>query len=208
MQLCYPCSLKAVVACDHPVYSLQTILQHCRELNAHHRWKSQCGGNVVYCLCPECLSFLLLSPSVCRGGLHPLCGPETERFESESEEEGKERALRINTHTSTGGKTWCERRCKPYGTIKPYTSHLVQQAVGVRTQVCSLPRVLLDTLMHGCLPNHRSPPSWPVPNGASVLQDMFSLRFHASAIHAAGARRTYLTPPLSPVTALCCVRRQ
>lgn len=77
------------------------------------------------------------------------------------EEEGKERALRINTHTSTGGKAWCEWRCKPYGTIKPYNSHLVQQAVGVRTQVCSLPRVLLDTLMHGCLPNHRSSPRPP-----------------------------------------------
>lgn len=110
---------------------------------------------------PRVPSFLLLSPSVCRGGLHPLCGPETERFESESEEEGKERAFRINTHTSTGGKTWCERRCKPYGTIKPYTSHLVQQAVGVRTQVCSLPRVLLNTLMHGCLTNHRSSPHPP-----------------------------------------------
>ncbi|KAL1255941.1 hypothetical protein QQF64_014002 [Cirrhinus molitorella] len=117
----------------------------------------------VYCLCPERLCILLLSASVCHGGLRPLCGLETERFESESEsdEEGKERALRINTHMSTGGKTWCERRCKPYGTIKPYTSHLVQRAVGVRTRVCSLPRVLLDTLMHGCLPNHRSSPRPP-----------------------------------------------
>lgn len=109
------------------------------QLNAHHRWISQCGGNVVYHLCPERLCFLLLSASVCRGGLHPLCSPETKRFESKSEEEGKERALRINIHTSTGGKTWCERRCKPYGTIKPYTSHLVQQAMGVRTRVCSHP---------------------------------------------------------------------
>ncbi|KAL0166119.1 hypothetical protein M9458_037963, partial [Cirrhinus mrigala] len=96
--------------------------------------------------------------------LHPaLIGISLPRRPPSSlrEEEGKQRALRINTHTSTGGKTWCERRCKPYGTIKPYTSHLVQRAMGVRTRVCFLPRVFLDTLMHGCLPNHRSSPRPP-----------------------------------------------
>lgn len=157
MNLCYPSSLKAITACNQPVYSLKTILVN--SMHITDGYLSVVGTLSTISAQSASASCSYQHQSAAEATI--LSAVRKPRDLRERARRRGRRALRINTHMSTGGKTWCEWRCKPYGTIKPYTSHLVQRAVGVHTQVCSLPCVLLDTLMHGCLPNHHSSPRPP-----------------------------------------------